>query len=111
MMNSSVNEMKENLMEEFDEAVKSLYEIAGVNVEQEPKLAHEELTKKGYKVTQIREEGKPLESVFILHHGEDFVSGSIVSLNFELGQIKRTLIPHFDQLDEKFQKFIKGVNQ
>jgi hypothetical protein len=108
MFNEIVKAMARDFQEEETEAIKALIEIAGVEVD-ERNLAQtrENLDKKGFTIQVFRE--KNLETIFTLSLKGEFVAGAIVSLNFELGQIKRTMIPHFNDLDEKFHKFIKGV--
>lgn len=105
-MNQITKEMAQNFHEEEEEAIKSLIAAAGFDPENTNVRIFKE---SGFNIKTFKPQ--PLETMFILDYRGEFVAGSIVSLNFDLGQIKRTVIPHFNDLDEKYHKFIKGNEQ
>jgi hypothetical protein len=107
-VNNNVKEIAQNFQEEEIEATKALIEIAGFDPYTTDSSIKENFIMEGFRMKRFKLD--PLESFFVLSLKGEFVAGAIVSLNYELGQIKRTMIPHFNELDEKFHKFIKGMN-
>ena len=105
-MNQITKEMAQNFHEEEEEAIKSLIQAAGFDPDNTDVQSFKD---KGFSIKTFKPQ--PLETMFVLAYQNEFVAGSIVSLNFELGQIKRTVIPHFNDLDEKYHKFVKGTIQ
>jgi hypothetical protein len=107
-VNNHVQEMAASFREECDEAVKALVEIAGIETEgKHPTMVMARLKANGFSIKRFSHQ--PLENFFVLSLKKEFVAGAVVELNFDLNTIKRTMIPHYNELDEKFYKFIKGV--
>jgi hypothetical protein len=103
-------EMIENIQEEHIRAMKSLLDIAGFEIEGEEGTDLKEIMTrfhdKGFRIHRFQ--GESLEHIFILSLNKEYVAGSIITTNFELGHIKRTMIPHNSKIEEKWSKAIKG---
>jgi hypothetical protein len=107
---NNVREIAQNIQEEHTEAVKSLLEIAGMEIEGEEGTdlakVKAEFQDKGYRIHTFQSD--MLEHIFILALNGEYVAGSIVSTNFELGTIKRTMIPHDPKIEEQYNRWLKG---
>jgi hypothetical protein len=104
-----LEEMSRGYHEEIEQAVIDLLSITGIEYDKDNVAElKENLKREGYMIHLINDKKTVFETFVILSHNKNYVAGSIIQLNFELNNIKRTMIPHDSLIEEKFSKMIKG---
>lgn len=110
---STMQEVANRIKEEHEQVIKSFLEITGLTLEDENgnPLPMEELKERfretGFKIHAFSVQ--PLEQQFFLSRNNDLVAAMVVSCDFELGFIRRTVIPYSEDLERKFNTLIKAA--